>query len=469
MSRSIVLLGLIVSLGLVGCASPPYVPPELPQVLGYQGPSPVEDASERAAQRQILLQQPLSLASARVLLLSHSPQVRAELEAVGIAEAQRIQSGLIRNPSFAVGGLRPEGGGRWQLDVGISQSLLDVFTRPLRTRLAEAELHEAQLKLLDRLNHLLSDMQSHYFMALAAQQRQQQSAQQLQAADASLSLAESLASAGNIPEREWLEHQLNRNHWQRELNRARSEASNQLLTLAQRLGVGSTETLTLPAQLPALPDDDNLNHAELLQTAFNHRSDLQLANAQWERAEQQLGLYRRTRGLDEFSAGINAERETDGSHLFGPEFEISLPLFDRGHARLAAAQAARRQAAALIEARQYQADLELARHLNSLALAREQARTLAEDALPLQRQIQSLRLREYNFMLLSAFDLLRLKQQEFDLQSQHTQALLDYWLARSELALASGTPLALDIVEQSPAAIQESSDTHQDHGAHHHD
>ncbi len=48
---------------------------------------------------------------------------------------------------------------------------------------------------------------------------------------------------------------------------------------------------------------------------------------------------------------------------------------------------------------------------------------------------------EVNYMLIGVFELLALKQDEYDTYQGYLEAIRDYWLARADLGLATGTAL----------------------------
>src|SRR5690606_5100816 len=408
------------------------------------------------------------------LLLINSPQVRAELAGLGIAQAQQLQAGLVGNPVFALGALRPEGGGRWQLDAGISQSLLDLFTRPLRTRLAEAELVAAQLELAEHLNHQLDNVQQLYYQALAARQLHQLQSAQHQSAEANYSLALSLYEAGNIPERSLLQYQLEVQAQARQLNRTKVSAQQSRIALAGILGLAADTEIKLPESLPTLPADENFSSANLYQHAFTERSDLLLVRAQLRPSQRNLALQHKTGGFTHLELGANLERETDGSTMTGPEIAFSLPIFDRGYARRYGAAAAITRAHELVEAKEIEIATEIENALLTLTSARATAEQIQMQSLPLQRKVQALKLREYNYMLGSAFDLIKLKQQEFALHAEFINAALTYWLARSELGLASGqslSPVHSKELELAVPQTDHSQTNHSqsgDHSIHHH-
>lgn len=58
--------------------------------------------------------------------------------------------------------------------------------------------------------------------------------------------------------------------------------------------------------------------------------------------------------------------------------------------------------------------------------------------LPLKQRIVDLTLKNYNFMLMGAFDLLEAKQSEIETQQDYKAAILDYWLILTDLQRALG-------------------------------
>lgn len=478
------LLALLGSLGLLGCSSLPPDTADPFSAIEQQQLSVADitlDLTERDRQARVneLLQQTLRPAQAMELLLINSPKVRAELAELGIAQARELQAGLLSNPSVGIGALRPEGGGRWQLDAGISQSILDIFTRPLRQQLADAEFTAAQITLHQRLNQQLYQAQHQYYKTLATNELVQQRSAQQQAAEASLSLAQSLFDAGNIPERHLLQYQLDLQAQMRQRQEAEMSARQQSITLGALLGFDSDTPLQLPRQLPRLPAADNFDRAELLAIATQQRHDLQLARAQVQATENALALQHKTGAFTEIEVGTNVERESDGSYKAGPEIAFGLPLFDRGHARIQRARAAIQRSKALLQAQEIQTEADITSALDALASARASVEQIEQTSLPLQRKVQALKLREYNFMLSSAFELIQFKQQEFDLLRERTDALLAYWQARSELTLATGQSLPLksnhEPAEDNATSVQpaqpapEIDHSKHHHGGHHHD
>lgn len=373
------------------------------------------------------------------MLLAQSPQVRMELAQLGIADAQRLQAELISNPHLSIGALRPEAGGRWKLDVGLSQPLLELFTRPLRRQLAEDNLLTVQLLLQSQLQRLIADTGDIYYAAIAAQQHLHVQQQMLDATLARQQLANSLYRAGNMSENNFLYYDNELRRVQQQLKKRERNAQAKRLELLNRIGFSSTQHIRLPAQLPALPTETFV-HAELLTQAKNNRLDVKITQQQLAQLENRRRLIRSENGWRDTSIGVNAEREFDGANNVGAEIEFAVPIFNRNQGKIAAMAARVTKTQARLAQLQLNADTQIAQALNQMQAAREQL-ALITGRLHVAEKRVTLSNREVNFMLGSPFELLDIKRQEIQLAHDYTNELANYWQARTQLELATGRAL----------------------------
>jgi len=387
------------------------------------------------------IDKPLGLHGAVQTLLSHSPQVRAHIAALGIAEAQRLQAELISNPHLSIGALKPEDGGRWQLDIGLSQPLLELFTRSLRRQLAEDALLNTQLGLQKKLQELIAKTNDKYLAAVAAQQHLYIQHQVFEATKARQVLAAALYKAGNISEGNFLYYDNELRNLQRQINKRELTANQKRLELMAFIGMDSTQPLLLPKQLPALPEE-NFAHQKLFAQAKVDRLDIKIAQQQLALLERRRALIRKENGWRDMNIGINAEREFDGATNIGPEVEFALPLFNRGQAKIAAINAKTTQAQAQLDVLLLTADKEIAMEIHQANVSRQQI-TLLQQALVVAKKRVELSNREVNFMLASPFDLLNIKRQEIQLAHELTNEFHNYWQARTSLELAIGRAIEL--------------------------
>jgi len=401
---------------------------------------------------QALLQQPLTPAIAQQIALLGSPVIAAAMAELGIAEARELQASLLSNPGFSLTALRPEGGGRWQLDLGLNQSILDWLTRPLRKQLSQDALLLAQLQLLEQINHQLDGVLQDYYAALAAQHRLAIISSNLAAAQASDELAERMYEAGNISELNRLQLASEAQIRQGQLWAMEAEAQQAVYALKERLGLDPNTELQLPTMLNALPAEDNFEFKQLLETAQLYRPEFQIAEQGIALSQQNVEMAERFARWGNVDGSLEVEREFNGNRNTGFGVELALPLFDQGQARRAGSRAVADKAVAEQSMTRNRVAAQIAVSLTALQTARRQLEQLQEVIIPRQERMLILSLQEYNFMLSDAFVLLQIKQAELDARLEHVNELASYWLARSALAAAAGRSLdsQLDSPLESP-------------------
>jgi outer membrane protein TolC len=117
---------------------------------------------------------------------------------------------------------------------------------------------------------------------------------------------------------------------------------------------------------------------------------------------------------------------------------LALPLFDRGQARRLRAAAVLQQD----EDRMAQLAIDTRSHVRAvrdrLVRDRDLADRYASVVVPLQRRILALGVRQYNFMLLGPFDLLRSKQDEIAASRRLIEARRNWWTQAAELGRLLG-------------------------------
>jgi outer membrane protein, heavy metal efflux system len=94
---------------------------------------------------QTMLQDTLTADEAVQIALLNNRRLQATYEGLGVAQANLVQAGLLRNPVFSAAVLFPSGGGSTKLSFGVAQDFLSIFLRPLRRQLAQAEFEAAKL------------------------------------------------------------------------------------------------------------------------------------------------------------------------------------------------------------------------------------------------------------------------------------------------------------------------------------
>ena len=136
--------------------------------------------------------------------------------------------------------------------------------------------------------------------------------------------------------------------------------------------------------------------------------------------------------------GISRERETDRTWVTGPALAIELPIFNQRQADIARLEAQLRRSQNRLTAQAINIRSEVRSLRNRLIMQRNLIKHYRSSVLPLREQIVDLTLKNYNYMLTGAFDLLMAKQQEFEAYQKYLEAVRDYWIIRADMQRSLG-------------------------------
>jgi outer membrane protein, heavy metal efflux system len=397
-----------------------------------------EDAevSRRVAE---LLSHDLTERSAVQIALLGNPGLQATYEELGVAQADLIQAGMLKNPTLDLSFRFPETAAAiFNTNVEVVMDFLSLFFLPLRKKLAEEQFEAAQLRLANEVFQVTGDVRKQLYTLQAAQQLVELRRKIVQAASVAAELAERQRQAGNIGELE-LESQRGA-HEQAKLDLSREELALELdrerltrLLGLKQTGWKLTATLAdLPAQEPALQ--------ELESVAISKRLDVARARQEALLVEHALEVAGAGRFLGSgIEVGVDRESGAEpGVRVTGPTLHLELPIFDQHQAELRRLEAQQRQAQRRLDAISVNARSEVrAARLGLLAQRQvvEQYRTVL---LPIRERTVAFAQQRYNAMLLGVFQLLEARQAEIEGYRQYIEAVRDYWIARVELERAAG-------------------------------
>ena len=371
----------------------------------------------------------LSVDRAVQAALTNNPQTRVLLARLDGSQAERVQSGLVRNPVASLMVLRPSGGGRLGLDYGLMQSLFDLINRSRRVALADAVQARTEAEVLVQLAGMVQDTESAYYRALASRQRVRIATQQLMLEQRLLTLTERQARQGAISPSARLQQSAVVAMQEHTVREAKAAEIIALAALASKMGFDSATGV----RLPDVPPDANLlglSVEQAQQLAASSRAELELSRATIDaaRAEQllQTGALRTT----DPAIGPAGKRESDGMKRNGLAFQVTLPIFDTGQARRDLAAANLNQALFLDEAQRRQIPLEVETALNVVATS-QVARGLAEHHLAQQRRLATLAERTYgqgigdlNGLIIAQQLVLAAELQRLDAQAALAEAIV---------------------------------------------
>jgi outer membrane protein TolC len=394
--------------------------------------------SEAARLTEQLLRQPIDVDDAARLALLNNANLQASFAELGIAEANAVQSSLLRNPFLHASVQTPRGQGTNALDFALSWDLLGLFTLPLRQDAAEHAKNVARLKAAMRTLELAASARSTWYSYLTARETADWLQELTEASDLIAEIARRIEAAGNQGGlvRANTEAANLESRYILEDAKARTEAA-----LSQLLGLmGLSQVPSFPDTLPRLPDIDPA--APSRDELEAKHLDIALLKAELARAEKQIAGADRTAWTDGLELGWDWSRETDGAWQDGPSIGIRLPLFDTGVERRAAVgfEVERLQAALVARREGLQREAKLVE--SDMKRARSRVEHLRDTLLPLLSEAQDTALLEYNAMHRSAAQLLDLKRRELAAIQQLVQGLGAYWQARTAVeALHLGVSL----------------------------
>ncbi len=390
-----------------------------------------------AAQARIaeLLKQPLSADGAVELAYLNNRGLQASFSELGVAEADLVRAGRLRNPSFSFGRLR-EGHGVVEIERAVMFDVLGLLTLPLASQVEQRRFAQAQLQAAHEAVGIAAQARKAYFGAVAAQELLRYYQQVKDAADASNDLARRMVQAGNFNKLAQMREQAFYADATAQLARAQHQAVAERERLVRLLGLsGAQLDFKLPDRLPDLPREP-AEPRDAEQTAMQKRLDVLMARQAAEHTAKSLGLTKATRFINVLELGYQNKSATGEPRANGYEVELELPLFDFGSARAARAEASYMQALHRIAQVAVEARSEVREAYSAYRTSHDLAKHYRDEVVPLRKRISEENLLRYNGMLIGVFELLADSREQVRSVTDYVEALRDYWIAQTDLQTA---------------------------------
>lgn len=446
MNTKAITSGLLLLL-LVGCASTPRdagfadVRQSAEEKLGQRVEWRQGNAEDAAIDAEVkaVLRAPLTADAAVRVALLNNRRLQAEYEELGVAQADLVQAGLLRNPTF--GWSREKGGDITQTTWGVEFDFLGLLLRSPQKKLESMRFEHTRLRVSQVvLKHALETRKA-WFDAATAKQDADFMEKVADLASAEGELAERQRKAGNLSRRDTLRQQAFAEETAAQLARSRETAFIARERLNRLMGVwGEDAGWKLPARLPELPAAppafDNIEAYGLKQ-----RLDVRMAQKEAEAMAAGLGLTRSTRFINVFDLGVETEKATGERRITGPTLKLELPIFDQGQARVSRQEAVYRQSEARLYALAVDARSEMREAYQRTATAYAAARHARDRLVPLRRQIVEESTLHYNGMLIGVYELLADAREQVAAVQNHIAATRDFWTALADLQMAVGGKL----------------------------
>ncbi len=368
----------------------------------------------------------------------------ATYEELGIAQADLVQAGLLRNPSFGARvRFSPGAANRTPADFSITQNFLDLFTLPLRKRVAAAELDAKKARVGGAVLELAAQAREAVVALQAAQAMVEVRRLVLEAQGAAAELRRRQHAVGNVGELDLVQEQAFFEQGKLDLARAEAVVLDDRERVNRLLGLWGTDTTSWKVEnlLPDLPEaEPALEHLESLAVA--RRLDLAAARSEAHALEEVASLTGVSRVFPAVQVGVSTEHDPEGNHVTGPDLSVELPIFDQGQARVARVLSQLRQA----QARQAEMAVNIRAEVRTLRNRLLATRGVAEHyrtvLMPLRERIVKESQLRYNANRLGVFQLLLARREQIEAYRDYLDAVRDYWTARAELERAAGGSLA---------------------------
>lgn len=433
------------AISLVGCA-------ELSRNRGYAETSelianrlslPSEWTPLQPVASPLLPTSPIGVEDAVRIAFFNNPRLRAEYARLGLGRAELEDAARLANPTFGYLRLSPGGGDGTQITRTLSLGLTDLLLLPARKRLAAAELERLQFAVAGAVLDIATETEVAWFEAVGAQQIAAVRDLVARAADQSAALGQRFFDAGNINRLQLEQERAAATEARIVAMAAGANALRARHALAVFLGLPTDAEWRTLAQLPA-PHPTSFDAEDLVALALGSRLDLAAARRAVSLREDALGASRRWRWLGGVEIGYEREREFDGSRASGPSASLALPIFNQGQGTIARAEAELLQARAELDALALAVQNDARLGIDAMEVAREIAERYRTELVPRREAIVARTQEEVNFMLVGVFELLLVKQQEYDAYQAYLEAVRDYWVARARLRGAVGGRLPDD-------------------------
>jgi outer membrane protein TolC len=397
-----------------------------------------DSASANALRVAALLRQPLDPNSTVQIALLNNRGLQASFAELGVAEADYVQSGRMRNPGFSFSHLR--GGDSLEIDRSVTFDLVGLLTLPLRSGVEQRRFEQAKIEAASAAVRLAADARRAFFEAVAARQAAQYMEQVRSAAEASAELASRMAKVGNWSKLDLAREQAFYAEAVAQQARARQNAEATREQLTRLLGLWGQDTaFSLPDRLPDLPTAA-IDITDLESRAMMQRLDVQTAKRDAEATAHGLGLTRATGFLNVLDAGYANKSQTGQPRENGYTISLELPLFDWGSAKKAKAEALYMAAVNRTADTAIRARSEVREAYSAYRTHYDIARHYRDEVVPLRRKISDEVLLRYNGMLASVFELLADAREQAGSVNAAIEAQRDFWIADTELQSAISGP-----------------------------
>ncbi len=286
-----------------------------------------------------LLKRPLTPNSAVQIALLNNHDLQATYEEIGIAQADVIEAGLLRNPLFSIERRFPG----QALEAELVTEFIDVLFLPMRKRAAKAQLEAAKSRVGNEILKIAAEVRAAFYEHQGNLQFGDLGVEVEKAAAASAEAALQLHQAGNTRDVDLASEEAMHVQAKLDLAKGQALAIDTREKLNKLIGAWGEQTdWTIAPRLPDPPKNE-VRTSGLESRAIEQRLDLVALRYEALGQAQSLGFARVQAVGQQFEIGGRYVHEIQGEHSTGPIIRIPIPLFNFGQGVKARGEAKLRQ------------------------------------------------------------------------------------------------------------------------------
>lgn len=277
----------------------------------------------------------LTISHAVERAIATDPGVQGALARVRLSEAEATQARLFPNPIMSVLLRFPTGGGRPEIEAGLTADFISLIGRPRRVSAADSRVRAQTAEALGTVLDLLAEVRETYSSAQVLEALLPVLEERGRLLDRWLNVSKARLDAGEGTRLDVTAIRAQGLELRAEVSEKRLELEEKRLTLARLLGEPSktADWKLAPWTTPELSEPSETCWIE---AALKKRPEVQ-AQVYELRA---LGAEAKLSTLSPFDgATVGAEAERDDAWAAGPSISFPFPIFDWGQGKRAAARA----------------------------------------------------------------------------------------------------------------------------------
>ncbi len=387
------------------------------------------------------LSKPLTLDAAVHVTLINNQSLQAFLESWGIAKAEFNKSRLPEKPVFGVSVRFPKQDEPYNnTEFTVEQDFMSLVLFPLKSNLAGAQLHQAELEITKEVLDLVFQVKSAFYEVQGTQTILSMRKRILEQAEASVELAKRQWNAGNINELAYANEKALYQDSKLEYLKTKANLAAKRENLNRLMGFGGENaSWEIKEELGEIQATEP-SYEELLSMGMSKRLDLLIARKKIEALSHALSL-NRFGVLGHPEVGVNTEKDVGGRRVTGPTLKTEVPIYDFGQTEVSRSGALLKEAELKLKALENDVRSEIKQKRDRLFAMRTLVEEYRGSVIPIREKITEETQKHYNYMLLGNYDLIRAKQNEILANKEYIDSLKRYWIARSDLEKAVSSKL----------------------------